>query len=238
MQELKSKYTMFAYLIYAAGAATIITAAVLSSPYLVLISALLILAAVAYMNSGHLINNMLLQKSRIVEVSKGYRLNQNLCALVKRDESGYAAIAAAILRTNERVINQKELFNELIGKAKIPFEFSISMLPINRKKVIEGLQTKLQMKEITLTNSNKADYRIINSLKREIEILQGDIDSISEGDFPVEVVTRLKTFSSGSTEGEASTIASKQIEQLCMMFSSAFNLSYTIITGEDLLELS
>lgn len=228
---------IFAYMLYAAGVCAVILSAISSSPWLALLSAALLLASVVCFHSGHLINTILIRRSGVIIMSNGYRLSGTMHSLAKSERGRYKAVSVAVIRASSRVSDQGRLFAEIIEKYRLPFEFSIALTPVDRKKVVEDLQTRLQTKEILLSHTDSSDYAKANSIKREMELISNDLSAISGGNPPMEAVCRVRSFAFEDTEAEASRSSLRHLEQLCLMFSSHFGSSYTILSGEDLIGL-
>ncbi len=236
MEDARSKNRIYSYCIYGASIAVFLLSLLSYNIAAIIVVAILILFSVAYMNSGHLINSLLIKKMRIVEIGSGYKLAGNMQSIVRKVDGGYVGMSIAVLRPTNAIESGSVVFEDLLNKVKIPFEFCISLRKLDRRKILEGLETKRRMKELELSQAG-SDYKNSNMLKRQIGALESEIGLVSHGNEPIEAVIKLRSVAQAETEGEASRMSLRQVEHVASMVASSFKLEYTIAEGEDLFDL-
>jgi hypothetical protein len=97
MEEHESLNRIYSYLFYGGSLAMLASAFFFSNIYLVVAAILLCSASAAYMKSGHILNNLLLKHSRIIEVCNGYKLAPQTDSAVKRIGKSYQGLSIALL---------------------------------------------------------------------------------------------------------------------------------------------
>lgn len=237
MDDPRENNRIYAYMIYAISIGALILSLLSYSLVGIILVATLALLSAAYMNSGHLINSVIMRRLRVIELCEGYRVSGGMHSAVKRKGAMYSSVSIAVLKPNSKIEGQSSIFEEILDKIKIPFEFSISVRKLDRKRVLESLETRRRMKELELSSSEGHDYKSTNVIKRQISTIENEISIISDGNEPVEALVKLKSFAQADTEAEAARMSFKQLEHVANLVASSFKLDYVIATGEDILDL-
>jgi hypothetical protein len=222
------------YLFYALSATIAILSIISYNEYLIILSSLLLLTAAILLHSGHIVNNALIKRSKIIEINNGYRLNQNLTSASKRIGKTYVSIAIAIIRPRSGFNYKSEAMKELLESVKEPFELSISLSEVDKKRIIDSLETKRRVKEIAMSRLKSNSYDKINNLKRHIELIDNEMANISAGGKSFDVSIRLTAISKSDSAYESELSASKNIEMLANKFSASMGVDYEIVKGEEL----
>ena len=93
------------------------------------------------------------------------------------------------------------------------------------------------MKEIALTRSDQKSYDKLNAIKRQINLINGEIENLSSGkSFQFEM--KIKSICTADNQSEAEFSSSKGIEALANKFSAALGVDFQILNGERLLAYS
>ncbi len=236
MKENELFNKLLFYVLYITSIIFLLITILSGSFYLILISSILLLFSLIYLHSGHIINNYLIKKSKIIEITNNYTLSSSLTSVFKRKGSEYIGVSIAEIKQYGQSNISSDSMKSLIEAIHEPFEFSIYSYELNKEKLLEPLETKKKMKEILLTKikENKSDK--INLVKREIEILESEIESIRSSGKSFDVSILIKSFSTSNNEGDASTQSFKTLQRIADTFSAALKLEYEIIRGERLLE--
>ncbi|MDE1855977.1 MAG: hypothetical protein KGH49_01945 [Candidatus Micrarchaeota archaeon] len=222
-------------LLYGIFASLLLASILLLSPIAIAACSISLLAAFAYSKSYHIINPILAKKHGIVLLCAGYALSENAKVAVKENDGAYSAVCVAFLSPNARVQHGEEKFEEILAKCRFPFEFSISVVERDTKKIFEDLQTKRRIKEIEISRTSLSKQDTLSRLKRELAIIEADLSSLASGRKPTEVTLKLKSAAMGASESQAANASFSQLEQLCSIFSAVYGLSWNIATGEELL---
>ena len=167
MEETNRLNRLYSYAFYSLALLVLIASGIANSGY-ALISAILLLLSAVYLNSGHIINNMLVKRSRVIIIRNGYKLGRNLSSAVIHNGDSYTGISIAEFIVNKPV--DKSSFEPIINNIKDPFEFSISMREVDRIRLIESLETKKRVKEISLSRIEPKMYNKINQVKKELRL--------------------------------------------------------------------
>lgn len=235
MEEQDTLNKVYSYLFYGTAVLCLVAAALLSDAYLVLATAILLLASAAYLNSGHIINNLLVRHSAIVEVYNGCRLSERLDSVVRKVGDAYVSESFAVLRQERPVSAGHEAMRNLLESIREPFTFSVSLREMDRGRMVEGLETRRRMKEIALSRMAQGRRDRANALRREIDILNADMESIREGGKALEVLMHLSTQSSSHDPRDAARESSSSIRKVADAFSAALGVDYEVLSGEELL---
>ena len=70
MEEINRLNKLYSYAFYSLALLVLIASAIANSGY-ALISAILLLLSAIYLNSGHMINNMLIKRSKVIMIKNG-----------------------------------------------------------------------------------------------------------------------------------------------------------------------
>ncbi|MGA3020877.1 MAG: hypothetical protein ABSD68_02930 [Candidatus Micrarchaeales archaeon] len=234
MLENDIENRFYSYAFYVLAAAMLLASALSHNIILLLMAVLFIPASAIYMHSGHVLNNFLLGRGKIIEIYNKYKVSENLSSAVKKVGNSYFSVSCAILKkvSGER---NGELISSLISNTDFPFEFSIGLRSVNKEKILDGLETKRRFKEIEIARADPKKYDKTNCLRRELEIIESDIKSI-RSQKPLALSLKLKTFASSSDESDAATETSQNIERLASSFSSSLGFEHEILKGERLMD--
>jgi hypothetical protein len=232
MEEINKLNALYSYAFYAAAVAVLLVSAIAGSAYAAFSAILLLLAAV-YLNSGHMLNNLLIKRSKFIMIKNGYRLGRNLSSAVKKEGEAYTGVSIAELMVGKAVDNG--MFGNIIDNIKDPFEFSVSIRETEKRRLVESLETKKRVKEIALSRIDPKMYNKINQVKKEIEIIEKEMANILGGSKSLEVSIRLKAIKSSSDRVEAELEPTKSIIRIANAFCTNLGLEYRILSGEELL---
>lgn len=237
MLETQLANKTYSYAFYLTSLLVFLASLAFQNIYLIAIVAALLAAAALYFRSGHIINNFLLKKGRVIEVYNGYRIGENLASAVKRVGNSYFGVACALLESSSREQNGDALAS-LVYNTSFPFEFSLGLRSVDRDRMLDTLEEKRRLKEIEIGRSDQKKYEKISALRRELSVIESEVRSM-RGQKMLALAIKLKAFSSAGDEFEASREACRNMEQLASAFSSSLGLEFEILRGEKLLaELS
>src|SRR5579864_7325799 len=121
MDEISLYNKAYFWLFYALSALLALLSIISYNVYLIILSSSMLLAAALYMHSGHIINNLIIKKSKVIEINNGYKLSQNLVSASRRSSGHYDSVAVAMLRTRAGFIYNAEKLKELLESVKEPF---------------------------------------------------------------------------------------------------------------------
>lgn len=236
MQENEIVNKIYSYIFYALGVLSLICGVFLSNVYLIALTGILLLFSAVYFNSGHIVNNILIRRSNVIEIYNEYRLSTSLDSVVKKAGNEYRAVSIALLIIGKANNATHDVIEGLMEGIHEPFEFGILLREADRKRMIEALEVKRRMKEIVLSRLEPKHQDRINGLRREIDILSTEIQSIRKGGKALDVIVKLSSFGSAENEVEASREAANSIKHIADSFSAALGVEYELLKGEELLD--
>ncbi|MGC8710009.1 MAG: hypothetical protein ACP5RF_00105 [Candidatus Micrarchaeia archaeon] len=236
MEEMELGNKVYSYMIYVASAFAILFSLLFGSWMLSMLSSMLILASIVYMNAGNLLNNIILKKSHALVISNGYALSESMLSAFRKSGNEYLSISVAVLLVSNPTSSTHGDFESLLESIRVPFEFSIGLKEISKKNIIENLETRRRMKEIELSNIGKSDYKSASKLKREIALVENEIKSISSGNRPLSVFFKVKATSRSYSLSHAVGESERNAEHVASIFASTFNVNYSMLKGEELLD--
>ena len=108
MNEFDRLNKLYSYGFYALAACTMIVAIFLYNGIVLLFSVILNLFAIIYLHSGHLVNNFLIKRSKVIEIYNDYRIGAELSYATKRKGSIYQGVAIAVFEP-ERSMESKNI---------------------------------------------------------------------------------------------------------------------------------
>ena len=225
---------LFGYSFYAISICSLLLSLLFGSALLAFLAMVMALLSIIYLHTGKLINNLLIKNSRVIVLSNGYELSNNLYSAVKKGNSFYESISIAILIVNSQISNNGLAFEQLLDKLKVPFEYSIELKELNKKRILDELETKLHMKEIQLANE-KPNSKELGRLKREIGIIESEINAINSGGNPFNVEFKIKCRAASTSLIEATSVSQKNAELVANLFATSLNVGYRLLKGEELL---
>ena len=225
---------LFGYSFYAISICSLLFSLLFGSALLAFLAMVMALLSIIYLHTGKLINNLLIKNSRVIVLSNGYELSNNLYSAVKKGNSFYESISIAILIVNSQISNNGLAFEQLLDKLKVPFEYSIELKELNKKRILEELETKLHMKEIQLANE-KPNSKELGRLKREIGIIESEINAINSGGNPFNVEFKIKCRAASTSLIEATSVSQRNVELVANLFATSLNVGYRLLKGEELL---
>ncbi len=224
---------------YAFCAAALVVAAfsLLSGSYLLaLICAALLLCAGAFFSSGHIINNLLLKHSNIIAYYNEYKLSSTLLSLTRPEGNMHRSLSVAVLRSERASESSPEALRNLIEGMMEPFEFSIRMVPADKKRIVDVLDAKRRMKELQIAKMKPGKPDAVNSLRREIQVIESDMENIRKGGMAFDTVIRITAVAVAESQMEAARQSVRSLERLCDAFSATTKLECEILKGEALVK--
>ncbi|MGC8572061.1 MAG: hypothetical protein ACP5RI_01740 [Candidatus Micrarchaeia archaeon] len=231
------------YILYAmlAVCAIIAVSSIISlNLYLILFDSILLLLSIALFAFSDIFHNLIIKHSNIIQVFNGYELSNDRSIAIFRSNGKVCALSAAMIDPSNVDELSKDKIEHLIGNMNYPFKLVMKTDKLDIKKIIDKLQTKKSMHEIAISrlNSNNSKHSLyINKLKREIEIIEHDIASISNGTVPIKLIYYVMTVAVADTVLEASERSKSQIKEIAAQFNVMLSSHSSILEGDDLIRL-
>lgn len=230
MLDVEISNKIYAYAIYIAAIATLVIGAMLRSAPAIAFESVLLLGSVVYLNSGHIVNNIILKRGRVLEVCRGYSLSNDLRSLVKARGNAYTAVSCIVARSSN-VERNGETLNALVHNIDFPFEFSIGMRSIDQERMLDKLEEKRRLKEIEISRCDIKKYDKVNGLRRELSVIESEIRGI-RGQKMLAIELKLKTFHTAGSSFEAARGSASNAEKIANAFESSLGFECEMLKGE------
>ncbi|MCL5238863.1 MAG: hypothetical protein M1286_00090 [Candidatus Marsarchaeota archaeon] len=234
MLEFDSANSAYSYAFYASAMVVFATGVLFWNPYLVALSAALLLASSVYMHSGHMMNSFLLRRGSVIEICNGYRLSEIPEAAVKSVGGRHFAVSCMTLNPTGDDRNGERL-ESLIYNTDFPFEFSVGLRKLDNSKVLDSLEEKRRLKEIEIARSDTRKYDRVTQLRRERGTLESEIRGI-RSELLLSRAFRLRTFAESASAFGAAREAAANADRLASSFSATMGFECEKLSGEPLLE--
>ena len=218
--------------------ATFIASLISANAAVLAISSMILLSSVILLHSGHIINNILVKKSKIIEISGNYRLSQNLNSISRNENGLFKSMSMALLWPRQSSQIKGDSVRDLLDSLTEHFAFSIELLEVDKTKILENLKTKLRMKEIALSRIDASAHDKANALRRQIDLINGDISNLASAGKSFQFAIKLMSICVSESQAEAESSSSKNIEIIANKFSAALGIDHEILSGERLLVYS
>ena len=207
------------------------------------VAAACFLSAILLWKYGYLIMPLLFSKAKIVEIGRNFEIPPSQDVVVGKKGGSFLATAFLSARLYESASEKDEkgkamlgeMFEKAISSAGFPFKVCCLVCPLGLKDEIEELRTKRSLAESRLAKlhegKNSADAA---RLQREIAMWGRQIDKLTSGEKPLEVVFYLSTTGSGLSKEEAMSRANTQSEELSIVVGGALSCEMARLKGEDM----
>lgn len=200
------------------------------------LAALLFTISLLLWKYGYLIVPLITRASRIVEVRGSYEIPPSRDYIIKKTVNGYYAAAFLEVRFYESATEKDEAgkrtmfeaFEKTISALKYVVKISMLISAIDLSKHIEEIKTKRSSAEGRKAQGAATDESV--RLDREIAMWNRQLDHITHGERPVEIISFASTTAFGLTKEEASGKVRRQARELKTILSSSL--------GCDIRELS
>ncbi len=205
--------------------------------YLFAFSALVLAAAISMYKLWYIIEAIAFRHSNIIKVIDAYELSSDRKVAIRHTENGFVAVSAARLDTSQINEMSKEKLESIIGRIGLPFKLVMNVKQVNAKSLMAQLVTSRYEKELALSKAkstgNKAAERAI---ERQLELIQKDIDTISESR-PLQLLYYVFAFSVSDSPAVAREEALENIKSIAGAFDGAMNSKSSIVEAEELEEI-
>ena len=206
---------------------------------LILSSIIIAMLLVGYYKLSYIVEAVIFKRTNLIQVIEGYELSGERSTAIKRVSGRFNAITAALLESTSNGSVEREKIENVISNVHCTFRFVIQVERIDTNKLLDGLRTKRSMKEIELTKLNNTPFKNnalkSNSLKRQIDQIDHEIEKISSGGTPLEVSQYIVTGATSDNRFNAQELAKSQLRELTSSFNALLGTKAEPLSGDDLL---
>ena len=200
-----------------------------------IVSAMLI----AFYKLHYIIEAVIFRRTNLIEVVGNCELGGERTVAIRKLNGRYFATAAALLKNRISSGIDREKVESIIANSKCAFRFVMQVEHVDINKLLDRLHTARTMTEIELgrIGTGNDSSQKAASLKRKIEQLGHEIDSIGSSGAPLKVSQYIITGAVSESRQHAQELAKSQIRELSSEFGALLGSESEPLSGNDLLEL-
>ena len=231
--------TIAFYGIMIVGTACLALSIVTLNQLLIAITGILVLGAAATYKLWYIIDSMLFRHTGVIEMFGGFELGGNREVAVARVDGEVVAVTAAYLYPTDASTAEIGKIEGVISNTAAPFKLVMQAESLDRIKILDSLETKRNMKEIALSRiyQDPTDSKTAKDLKREIELIEHEIETMTGGAVPMHLIYYIATAAVSRNAYDAEERAKYQIRELANQIAAVTNSTFRIASGADLLRL-
>ncbi|VVC00559.1 Uncharacterised protein [uncultured archaeon] len=208
------------------------------------IAAIFFFLSVALWKYGYIIVPALVKNANVIEIGRNFEIPPSQDMVVGRNGGNFLAtvfLAARLYESSsEKTERQRavmgEMFEKAVSSAGFPFKVTALVCPLDLRNELEEIRTKRSLAEERkekLASSSRHDSELAR-LEREIAMWNRQLEKLTTGEKPLEVVFYFSTTGSGMTKEEAMTRARHQAKELSVVAGSALSCEVAPLKGEEM----
>lgn len=206
--------------------------------------ALFFCLSLALWKYGYVIVPFFMKGAKIVEAGRNFEIPPSQDVIVGKSGGNFLATVFLAARLYDSASERHgpdraalgEMFEKAIASSGFPFKICALVSPLGLKNELDEIQGKRSIAESRrekLSSSSKRDSEIAR-LDREIAMWNRQIERLTTGERPLEMVFYLSTTASGLTKEEAITQARAQGDELSVVVGSALSCEIVPLSGEEM----
>ena len=181
---------------------------------------------------------------RIVEVGRNFEIPPSQDVVVGKEGGNFLATVFLCAHLYESAseggaASAGKMFEKAISSSGFPFKVCCLVCPLSLRAELDEMREKRSLaesrREKLLHGKENESERA--RLEREIAMWSRQIEKLTTGEKPLEVVFYLSTTASGRTKEEAVSRARTQSEELSVVMGSALSCEITPMKGENMKRL-
>lgn len=207
------------------------------------LGAFFFLLSVALWKYGYLVVPVLVRGAKIVEVGRNFEIPESQDLVIGKKGGKFLATAFLSCRLYESASESGEgrraalwgMFEKAISSAGFPFKVCCLVCPLELKNELDEIRAKRSLAESRREKISHGKHGAeIARIDREIAMWDRQIEKLTTGQKPLEVVFYLSTTASGITKDEAVGRARTQANELSIVVGSALSCEVTQLAGEEM----
>ncbi|MFA6213647.1 MAG: hypothetical protein WC717_00010 [Candidatus Micrarchaeia archaeon] len=182
--------------------------------------------------------------ARIVEAGRNFEIPPSQDVVVGNEGGSFLATSFLFARLYESASEggaeqAGKMFEKAISSSGFPFKVCCLVCPLQLRAELDEMREKRSLAESLRgkLQRGKGSEPERARLEREIAMWGRQIERLSAGEKPLEVVFYLSTTASGRTKDEAVARSRSQSEELAVVAGSALSCEITPVKGEDMKRL-
>jgi hypothetical protein len=186
----------------------------------------------------------------IIEPALGYKISKEQNAVMKNVNglsyaSGFVTanlfayafkLESSPEQEDAKLITAPEVWERAITNIGVPVKFHVLAMGLDVQKVRDDLEGKRSYQEFQMSRSlqsSSANDVTIAGIQRKINVIQNQMDRISQGEKPIATVMYIETTAIGVSEKAALDMLTQQISDIQVSFS-AIDVDLARVVGREL----
>ncbi len=228
----------------AGGAIALLLAFLYGNAIIGLISAIFFTLSIALWKYGYLIIPAITKATKLVEVRDGYEVPSARDCIVKKNPNGYYASKFMEIKYYESSLDKRddekklmfEVFEKALSSLKYIVKISLLVSAIDLTSHIDELKTRRGSAETKRAKLGKGQENDGARLDREIAMYTRQLDRITSGERPIEVIAYCSTTAFGLTKDEAISKARRQAKEVSTILSGSLSADVTELSDLEMLK--
>lgn len=226
------------------GVVCVLVALYAGSAILAVVASVLFVLSLLLWKYAYLIIPVFTRATNIVEVRGAYEVPPSRDVVVKKTSNGYYATKFLEVRFYESTMDKTnsektimfEAFEKTISSLKYIVKICLMVSTVDLSKHIEDIKTQRSAAETKKAKEGGSDSSDkITRLDRQIAMWSRQLDRITHGERPVEVIAYATTTAFGLTRDEALSRVTRQSKELKTILSSSLSCDITDLVDLDML---
>jgi hypothetical protein len=192
---------------------------------------------------GYAIYPYFAANAKIVEVGRNFEIPPTQDAIIGKQGGAFLATVFLSARLYESAseggaAQAGKMFEKAISSAGFPFKVCCLVCPLPLRAELDEIREKRSLAESRrekLTGNGNESERA--RLEREIAMWSRQLEKLTSGEKPLEVVFYLSTTASGRTKDEARSRAHTQSDELSVVVGAALSCEVVAVKGEEMKRL-
>jgi hypothetical protein len=181
--------------------------------------------------------------AKIIEIGRNFEIPPSQDLVVGKKAGSFLATAFLDCRLHESVSEKNpqeraplgEMFEKAISSSGFPFKVCCLVCPLELKSELDEARAKRSLAETKREKVSGGKHGAEAArIEREIAMWNRQIEKLTTGEKPLEVVFYLSTTAEGLTKDEAMGRARIQANELSIVVGSALSCEVAQLTGEEM----
>ncbi len=206
--------------------------------------ALFFFLSLLFWKYGYAIYPYFAKGARIVETGRNFEIPPSQDVVVGKEGGSFLATVFLTAHLYESAseggaAQAGKMFEKAISSSGFPFKVCCLVCPLSLRSELDEMREKRSLAESRREklSHGKGNESERARLEREIAMWGRQIEKLTTGEKPLEVVFYLSTTASGRTKEEAMSRARQQSEELSVVVGSALSCEITPVKGEEMKRL-
>lgn len=227
------------------GVVAVLLSFLYGSPFFAFLSAILFAFSLGLWKYGYLIIPIITKATRIVEIREGYEVSPSRDYIMKKVPNGYYATKFMEIRYYESSLDKNEgekhfmfeSFEKAVSSLRYIVKISLLVSAVDLSAQIEELKTRRSAAESRKARyAGKENSDELVRLDREIAMYTRQLDRITSGEKPVELVAYASTTAFGLTKDESVDRVKRQAKEVKTILSSSLATDVVDLADLDMLK--